>query len=488
MTDVTFVEKFPKDSVKREDVEAERQLKLRLAGTKSSTITEDDSDWLLTTVVEVGDDDTGGGAAAGSSDANGTGDSPAPMTGDLKQAMRTALRLNEIGDVSPYRLSFAGKGASGASFGFTQGDMAAGQPIVQTTFQRALRSSAVAEANIVDLARRLSVHLIANPLSPAETNLVNDALSAAGGRAAVDQMDESIFEGLFGEVDKCLAAAAQTGRTVAPKAQICMLLWINMTGPPTRLLDWLSGKPVTMARPVPSPGKIVDAAAIETYLRATDYFSENPNNLPHFLQSVAAGANFLSQTLAAPAFAPAPPAAPEPSGAQWCTRFPGSKSVDDLVEPFKTSIRRFLAALNAVTSATVRVDIAATFRPPERAYLMHYAWCIANRIVQPANVPAMSGVDIVWDHPDATSAAQAMVRGYGMAAMAALVSNHTKRLAVDMDVTWSNAMTIKQADGSDRRIDSTPRDNGNLELQQVAGGYGVLKLASDPPHWSVNGH
>jgi hypothetical protein len=32
-----------------------------------------------------------------------------------KDAIRTALRVNEIGRESPYKLSFAGKGKSGAS-------------------------------------------------------------------------------------------------------------------------------------------------------------------------------------------------------------------------------------------------------------------------------------------------------------------------------------------------------------------------------------
>jgi hypothetical protein len=46
----------------------------------------------------------------------------------LKPALRVALRLHEIGDLSPYQLGFAGKGKSGASFGFMQADLAAGQP------------------------------------------------------------------------------------------------------------------------------------------------------------------------------------------------------------------------------------------------------------------------------------------------------------------------------------------------------------------------
>ena len=75
-----------------------------------------------------------------------------------------------------------------------------------------------------------------------------------------------------------------------------MLLWINMTGPPSTLLDWLSGKDVTMATLVPAPGTTVDGTAMEDFLRATAFFSENRENLPHIMQSAAAGASLLEST------------------------------------------------------------------------------------------------------------------------------------------------------------------------------------------------
>jgi hypothetical protein len=211
----------------------------------------------------------------------------------LEAALRTALRLNEIGDASPYRLSFAAKGASGASFGFLQGDMAARQPVVHDTFRRALTAAAISDAEITALAQRLSVHLIQNPLSPDDTLRINAALDAPAGRALVDQMDTTIFAEVRQQLDNCVAAAVGSGRTIAPKAQIYMVLWINMSGPPTVLLTWLSGQDVSLTRVVPKPRQIVDAAAMEDYLRATDFFAENPGNLPHILQCAAAGAALL---------------------------------------------------------------------------------------------------------------------------------------------------------------------------------------------------
>jgi len=216
--------------------------------------------------------------------------------GNLKAALRTAVRLNEIGDASPYKLSFAGKGNSGASFGFMQGDLAAGQPIARTAFRQALAAANFPAAKISSLVQSLSVPLIENPLDAADTKLVNDALDAPSGRAQVDAMDEQIFVDVCKGLDKCVATASASNRTIDPKAQIYMLLWINMTGPPSTLLDWLSGKDVTMATLVPAPGTTVDGTAMEDFLRATAFFSENRENLPHIMQSAAAGASLLEST------------------------------------------------------------------------------------------------------------------------------------------------------------------------------------------------
>lgn len=177
----------------------------------------------------------------------------------------------------------------------------------------------------------------------------------------------------------------------------------------------------------------------------------------------------------------------EPSGAQWCARFPSSRSVDDLTEPFRTSVRAFLAAL-AAAKLPATVTVGATLRPPQRAYLMHWAWAIAHHQVQPAHVPPMPGVDILWDHPDAVAAAQAMVKGYGMVFAAALNSGHTTGKAVDMDITWIGSLAIQDHSGAVHTITAGPRDNSNRELQKVALSFGVHKLSSDPPHWSIDGH
>jgi hypothetical protein len=168
--------------------------------------------------------------------------------------------------------------------------------------------------------------------------------------------------------------------------------------------------------------------------------------------------------------------------------------VEDLKDPFRSKVQSFLAALK---SAGASVSVAATFRPPERAYLMHYCFLVAKSNLDPAAVPPMAGVDIDWVHrntqgqPDliaSRAAASQMMAGYEIVFAPALTSRHTEGNAIDMDIAWHGALTIGRADGTTMTIASSPATGGNADLQRVGAGYGVIKLASDPPHWSSDGH
>src|SRR5688572_14463830 len=61
------------------------------------------------------------------------------------------------------------------------------------------------------------------------------------------------------------------------------------------------------------------------------------------------------------------------SGSIWVSKFPNSRKVSDLEQPFKTNVERFLAALK---NSGATVVIADTLRPAERAYLMHFSFAI----------------------------------------------------------------------------------------------------------------
>ncbi len=170
------------------------------------------------------------------------------------------------------------------------------------------------------------------------------------------------------------------------------------------------------------------------------------------------------------------------SGAHWVSRFPTSRSTADLMSPFGGKCDAFIAAIEAAGGS---VAISATLRPKQRAHLMHWAWQVAKAGVDPAKVPAEAGVDIEWDHGEAaasTQGAMAMVSGYGLAYKPSLTSRHIQGRAIDMTITGIIGKTMQGKDGSDVAIASAK------VLHAVGADYGVVKLVSDPPHWSDDGH
>jgi hypothetical protein len=184
------------------------------------------------------------------------------------------------------------------------------------------------------------------------------------------------------------------------------------------------------------------------------------------------------------------------SGLEWVDRFRGSSDPNDCVGQFRDNLNQFLKALHA---ANAKVQISATLRPPERAYLMHHAFKIAKNIEDPRNIPPMVTLTIDWVHRDAAgepdipasrSAASRMVAAFGIVAQPALVSRHTQGRAVDMDISWNGTLTITPKGGAPRSISSTPHTGENKELHAIGASYGVIKAVfdGDPPHWSDDGH
>jgi len=182
------------------------------------------------------------------------------------------------------------------------------------------------------------------------------------------------------------------------------------------------------------------------------------------------------------------------SGSSWVDQFPTSRSVDDLQEPFRSNVQGFL---KAIIQSGASLRIADTLRPPQRVYLMHWSFAIANATINPAKVPLMTGVDIQWVHTDPTgnpdfvasrSAASDMVKGYGIVFAPALKSRHSDGLAIDMTISWQDNLSIIDAAGSTQTIQSEPRNGLNSDLHRIGASYGVVKLVTDPPHWSSDGH
>lgn len=183
----------------------------------------------------------------------------------------------------------------------------------------------------------------------------------------------------------------------------------------------------------------------------------------------------------------------EPSGATWASRFPTSTSTADLIPAFRASVDAFVQALR---NAGANVRINATLRPPERAYLMHWSWRIARESLDPRQVPSMNGVDVEWAHNNlqggyderlSRTAAEDMVNAYDIQYRPSLTSRHTEGRAVDMTITWTGNLSVVDANGAVRNIETTPRNGNNSDLWRAGRSFGVIKLPGDPPHWSEDG-
>ena len=57
-----------------------------------------------------------------------------------------------------------------------------------------------------------------------------------------------------------------------------------------------------------------------------------------------------------------------------------------------------------------------------------------------------------------------------------------------MSIGWTETLKIKRKNGTEKEIESLPRTGLNNDLWGIGETYRVLKLPSDPPHWSSTGH
>jgi Putative peptidoglycan binding domain len=179
------------------------------------------------------------------------------------------------------------------------------------------------------------------------------------------------------------------------------------------------------------------------------------------------------------------------SGAAWWRanegRYPNSDKVSDLASSFQSNVKTFIAALKA---AGASVDVSSTLRNPDRAWLMHYTWQVSRGNVKPDRVPANDKVEIIWDHGDdktSQAAAKAMADLFKLRFKPSLTSRHIEGKAIDMDISWKGTLEIAGKDGKKVSIGSPNNGADNDDLHKLGADYGVIKLASDPPHWSTDG-
>src|SRR5690242_7394322 len=95
-----------------------------------------------------------------------------------------------------------------------------------------------------------------------------------------------------------------------------------------------------------------------------------------------------------------------------------SKSIDDLVDPFKSNVKAFLKALTDAGVKDKDIEIQETKRSAKRAYLFHWSWLIGLGKAEASEAKSMAGVEIEWDHGDPTkskNAANVMIDMFGLA-------------------------------------------------------------------------
>lgn len=181
------------------------------------------------------------------------------------------------------------------------------------------------------------------------------------------------------------------------------------------------------------------------------------------------------------------------SGLKWFkanqAKYPNSTKVSDLDSSFKSNVTAFNAALKA---AGAKIVVSTTKRNKSRAAIMHWAYKLANGKVKVAAIPKIAGVTINWDHGDdakSKKAAKDMIgsSGFNIKYQPSLTSRHIQGKAIDMTITWSGELKIQNKKKEEVTIASSPRNGQNKDLHKIGATYGVVKLVSDPPHWSTDG-
>ena len=209
----------------------------------------------------------------------------------LLPAIKQAIKENEIDGASPYQLSYAQRGQSGGSFGVFQGDVHT-NPTARNVLTQVLQTSgadAATVARIIGLVSQACPN--GNPLTQGDTTLANNALSSPAGMQLVDQMDGQLLNVVLGNLDASIVAATAQNMTIDPTALLYIALWVNMTGAPNQLNQWIGGTAVAGVAPPAPP--TVTVANIEAYLKAMQFFVQHPQNFLHLQQSVATGIPLL---------------------------------------------------------------------------------------------------------------------------------------------------------------------------------------------------
>jgi hypothetical protein len=199
------------------------------------------------------------------------------------------------------------------------------------------------------------------------------------------------------------------------------------------------------------------------------------------------------------------------SGAHWngiaTARWGGDPpNISELESSFGTDLQKFMDML---TANNITPYLTAAFRPKQRSYLFKYCLDVSKGRIAPKDVPAMDGVEIIWDHGNNAASrkgAEDLANSFGLVGVAAHPSNHNKGTAADMKMDFSgntaNTLTyeiggktvtrkIKVSDEARKGVSASGKSISGIESRELskAGADFHLKRAldNDIVHWSRSG-
>jgi hypothetical protein len=200
----------------------------------------------------------------------------------LRAAGKRALIHNEGGS---YDLSCAGVAQSGYSFGFSQGDIKADPKawnLLHTILSDAVAQGALSAAELAVVEEHHDELCVrGNPIAPL-VGKISGILNQPAARAAIDQMDDANFQDSEDQMLGLFAAAqARWNRDLGLAAAGAFTMWSNMTGGLVQTTNKIRNGIID-----PPWDSFMDVVG---YLRHSKYFTENPRQMRHFLESICLG-------------------------------------------------------------------------------------------------------------------------------------------------------------------------------------------------------
>lgn len=198
------------------------------------------------------------------------------------------------------------------------------------------------------------------------------------------------------------------------------------------------------------------------------------------------------------------------SGQDWWEDFHPPMDIAWLEPAFQQNVSRFVLAL---ADQSIIPNVISVYRPPERAYLMHYCFKIATGLAPEKIDERPDTVAISWKHyrADGTydpvasiAAAKELAVRFGIydpdpvngrknPSPPAYPSNHSTGIAVDIKFTWTGEKTVPRGDGPGtltiRPQDLTKgvNDPARIDLSLLGKTYGVIRTNHKSNHWSTTG-